>query len=248
LLHFVEATSIIIHVNQVVAARIAANIQEVREVIDRAARQAGRQPNEIALVAVSKTFPAEAIKAAVAAGVTDIGESRIQEAVPKIECLGRIVRWHLIGHLQSNKVARAVSHFDIVQSIDSLELAEKISQHAVEIGKKIDGLMELNSSGEKSKYGFAAEEIIPAAERIAHMPGLNLRGLMTIGPLTDDEKAVGRAFEMTRQKFEQLQHKLGSKITVLSMGMSSDFELAIRCGSNMVRIGHAIFGEREKIN
>lgn len=234
--------------NQVVVAQIAANIRAAREVIDRAAQRAGRQSDEITLVAVSKTFPAEAIEAAVAAGVTDIGESRVQEAVSKIERLDQIARWHLIGHLQSNKVARAVSHFDMIQSVDSVELAEKISRQATGLGRKIDNLMEINSSGEKNKYGFGPEEIIPAAERIANMPGLNLCGLMTIGPLTDSEKLIGQAFEMTRQKFEQLQCQLGSRIAVLSMGMSSDFELAIECGSTMVRIGHAIFGKREDLN
>jgi len=195
-------------------------------------------------VAVSKTFPAEAVEAAVAAGATDIGESRIQEAAPKIDQLGAIARWHLIGHLQSNKAKKAVRYFDLIQSIDSVGLAEKVSEEAVRINKIIDCLIEMNSSGEESKFGFQPEETMPAADKIITLPGINLCGLMTIGPWTTNVGCIKKAFDFTRQTFDNMQTQLGMGITVLSMGMSSDHELAVECGSTMVRVGTAIFGAR----
>jgi pyridoxal phosphate enzyme (YggS family) len=231
-------------VHKIDATQIAANFQAVRANIDRAAQRAGRSPGEITLVAVSKTFPAGVIQAAVAAGATDIGESRVQEATGKIDQLGPITRWHLIGHLQTNKARKAVKYFDIIHSLDSTGLAEKVSQEAVKLEKKIDCLIEMNSSGEESKFGFAPEETEPAAERIMALPGINLCGLMTIGPWTTDEGHIKKAFEFTRQTFDNINRRLGSQIAVLSMGMSSDYELAIEYGSTMVRVGTAIFGAR----
>ena len=225
-------------------AQIAANFIDVREKINRAAAKAGRSADEIVLVAVSKTYPAEAISAAVSAGATDIGESRVQEGTDKIERLGNIARWHLIGHLQTNKARRAVECFDIIQSVDSLKLAEKISQNAVELTKTIDCLIEVNSSGEDSKFGLPPDSILSEAEKILALPGINLKGLMTIGPWTTNSGCVKKAFDDTRQLFDKMQDNLGKGIEVLSMGMSSDFELAIQCGSNMVRVGTAIFGQR----
>ena len=226
------------------ATQIAANFRAVRAKIDQAARRAGRDPREISLVAVSKTFPAEAIEAAVASGATDIGESRVQEGIGKIDRLGPIARWHLIGHLQTNKAKKAVQYFDLIHSLDSTSLAEKVSQEAVKLNKKIDCLIEMNSSGEESKFGFAPEETEPAAERIMALPGISLCGLMTIGPWTTNEGCIKKAFELTRRTFDNINRRLGSQIAVLSMGMSSDYELAIECGSTMVRVGTAIFGAR----
>lgn len=231
-------------VHEIDSAQIAANLQAVRTRIDQAANRAGRVPQDITLVAVSKTYPAEAVEAAVTAGATDIGESRIQEATDKINRLGPITRWHLIGHLQSNKARKAAKYFDVIQSLDTLNLAEKLSQEAVRLDKKIDCLIEMNSSGEESKFGFAPEETMSAAERIITLPGIKLCGLMTIGPWTTNEGCVRKAFEDTRRMFERMQKQLGATITVLSMGMSSDYELAIECGSTMVRVGTAIFGAR----
>jgi len=226
------------------AAQIAANLHKVRANIDRAAKRVGRKPQEITLVAVSKTFPAEAIQAAVAAGATDIGESRIQEALPKIDRLGPITRWHLIGHLQSNKAKKAVSYFDLIQTLDSVELAEKVSHEAADLNKRIDCLIEMNSSDEESKFGFPPEETMRAAARIIALPGINLCGLMTVGPWTTKEGCIKKAFDFTRQTFENMILQLGPQIKTLSMGMSSDYELAIACGSTMVRVGTAIFGAR----
>jgi len=226
------------------AAQIAVNITAVREKIALAARRAGRDQGEIMLVAVSKTYPPEAIAAAVEAGVTDIGESRVQEGTDKINRLGPVARWHLIGHLQSNKAARAVDSFDMIQSLDSTAIAEKVSLEAVKLGKTIDCLIEVNSSGEDSKYGFPPDRTIDAADMIAHLPGITLRGVMTIGPWTSDEGNIREAFESTRRIFEMMKAKLGDPIGILSMGMSSDYELAVACGSTMVRVGAAVFGAR----
>ena len=216
----------------------------MRNNIDQAARRAGRKPEDITLVAVSKTYTAEAIEAVITAGATDIGESRIQEATRKIDRLGKITRWHLIGHLQSNKARKAVRYFDVIQSLDSINLAEKVSEEAVLIDNRIDCLIEMNSAGEESKFGFAPEETLSAAETIMALPGVNLCGLMTIGPWTTNAGCIKKAFDLTRQTFDNMRKQLGPAITVLSMGMSSDYELAVECGSNMVRVGTAIFGAR----
>jgi pyridoxal phosphate enzyme (YggS family) len=231
-------------VQNIDASRITANLQAVGANIERAAKQSGRNPDDITLVVVSKTLPAEAIEAAVSAGATDIGESRIQEATAKIDRLGNIARWHLIGHLQSNKAKKAVEYFDIIQSLDSIKLADKVSKEAAELNKRIDCLIEMNSSGEDSKFGFPPGETLRAAEKMMILPGLKLCGLMTIGPWTTNTGCIKKAFDMTRKTFDEMQKELGPDINVLSMGMSSDYELAIECGSTMVRVGTAIFGAR----
>lgn len=227
------------------AAQIARNIAAVRSRIDRAARDSGRNPDEIVLVAVSKTVSVEAIDAATASGITDLGESRVQEAIRKIDQASRSVRWHLIGHLQSNKASSAVRYFDLIQSLDSLPLAEKVSQLAQAQEKTVDCLVEVNSSGEAGKFGFAPNDVLRSATLVAALPGIRLRGVMTIGPLTDDAVRIRKAFEQTVGLFAALQREAGRQIEILSMGMSSDFEEAIRCGTTMVRIGAAIFGARE---
>jgi pyridoxal phosphate enzyme (YggS family) len=232
--------------SEVNIARIAENIKAVKEQIKRVADRSGRDPEGITLVAVSKMFPAEVIEAAVAAGVADIGESRVQEGTDKIKRLGKIARWHMIGHLQSNKAAAAVRHFDMIQSIDSIRLAEKVSQQTVRYDKTIDCLIEIKSSGEDSKYGFLPADALPAAEQIEKLPGINLCGLMTVGPWVADEGRVKKAFDLTVEIFEKTKDALGPKIKILSMGMSSDYRLAIECGSTMIRVGAAIFGERHK--
>jgi len=225
---------------------IKENINEVRDRIGEAAIKCGRRPEEIALVAVSKTFPAEIVKAAVEYGMTELGESRLQEAEPKIEKLGDIATWHMIGHLQTNKAKRAVELFPIIQSLDSMRLAEELDKRAANIDKKIDCLIEINSSGEESKYGFHPDKTMTALSRFKEYKHLNLRGVMTIGPLVDETKKIRRAFQLTRSLFEKGREIVGDKFNILSMGMSSDFELAIAEGSNMVRIGTAIFGLRKK--
>lgn len=226
------------------AGEIGDHIRSIRERIDRAARETGRTGRDITLVAVSKTFPAEMIETAVACGVTDIGENRVQEASGKIERLGAVARWHLIGHLQSNKAASAVRLFDMIQSLDSVALAQKVSQAAEAQGKTVDCLVEVNSSGEATKFGLTPDDLIPVAERIAGLPGIILRGVMTIGPLTDDERRIRGAFESTARLFARMKTACGPRVDTLSMGMSGDFETAVRSGATMVRVGTAIFGGR----
>ncbi|RKX30969.1 MAG: YggS family pyridoxal phosphate-dependent enzyme [Candidatus Zixiibacteriota bacterium] len=224
---------------------IKENLELIIEKIAGAARRAGRSPEDITLVAVSKTHPAEAIEAAVKFGVTDIGESRIQEAEPKLETLGNIARWHMIGHLQTNKVKKAVAAFDIIQSVDSLKLATEIDRHAGQIGKKIKCLIEINSAGEVAKSGISLNNAMDLIQNTKDLENIQLKGIMTIGPLTDDGQLIRDAFRKTRKLFEQGRSLIGDQFDILSIGMSDDFEIAIEEGSNMVRIGTAIFGQRK---
>lgn len=224
---------------------IRENLERINHNIAEAARHSGRKFDDITLVGVSKTFPAEAIKAAVGFGLTDIGESRLQEAEPKITRLGKIARWHMIGHLQTNKVKKVAAIFDFIQSVDSLKLVEEINRRAEEINKKINCLVEVNSSGEDSKSGIALELALELIDNAAGLENVNLRGLMTIGPLTDDRQLIGRAFRKTRELFEIARKSIGPGFDTLSMGMSDDYEIAIEEGSDMVRIGTALFGKRE---
>lgn len=223
---------------------IEANIKIIKEKIKIAAEKSGRKSDEITLVAISKRFPAEFIKAAVEHGITDIGESRLQEAGPKIDELGNIARWHLIGHLQTNKVKRVISLFDLIHSLDSLKLASEISRRAEPLDKKINCLIEVNSSGEDSKHGFNPDKVLEAIKIIKDFKFIDLCGLMTIGPNTNDSKSIRSAFVLTRKLFIEGQKIVGDSFSILSMGMSSDYELAIEEGSTMIRIGTGIFGDR----
>jgi len=225
---------------------IKENLKTIKNKIAAAAAKADREANEITLVAVSKTHPADTIKAAVEYGAADIGEARIQESEPKIISLGNIARWHLIGHLQKNKVKKAVRLFDLIQSVDSLKLAEEINHRAGEIGKKIDCLLEVNSSGEESKYGVRPDEAIEIIEKVNRLENVNLVGLMTIGPFVEDKETIREVYRNTRELFLKGREIAGDLFAILSMGMSDDYEIAIEEGSNMVRVGTAIFGPREK--
>ncbi len=171
----------------------------------------------------------------------------MQEAERKIKSLGGIARWHLIGHLQSNKAKKAVELFDMIQAVDSLKLAELINQYAADAGKRVDCLVEINSSGEESKHGLNPQDAIRTIEEVSLLKNIRLSGLMTVGPLTDDEDAIRKAFASTAVLFQKGKTIAGESFRYLSMGMSSDFEIAIEEGANMVRIGTAIFGERRVI-
>jgi pyridoxal phosphate enzyme (YggS family) len=225
---------------------IEENLKQVKDRIAAAAMQAGREPDEITLVAVSKTFPAEAISAAVEYGVTDIGESRIQDAEPKISALGNIAKWHMIGHIQTNKVKKAIKMFDLLQSVDSMKLAEEINRRAGQMDKVVECLVEINSSGEESKYGISPDDTFEFLERLKGLPNVIPVGLMTIGPFIDDQQIIRHAFRMTKELFFEIKKMVGDEFSILSMGMSDDFEIAIEEGSNMVRVGTAIFGPRTK--
>jgi pyridoxal phosphate enzyme (YggS family) len=214
---------------------IIANVAAVNARIDAACARAGRKRDEVTLVAVSKTFSAEAVEHAIAAGVTDVGENRVQEAREKRPLVGDAARWHLIGHLQSNKAKDAVRVFDMIETIDSASLAEKVARAAESIGKKQEVLLQINVGGEEQKSGADPRDAESIMKAIASMDSLLLRGVMTIPPADDDPR---RWFRETRA----IRDHLGLK--ELSMGMSEDYEIAIEEGSTLVRVGRAIFGSR----
>jgi len=229
---------------------IAENISLVREQIAAAARRTGRQPEEIALMAVSKTFGPADIHQAYTAGLRLFGESRVQEFDGKIAALRDLpdAEWHMIGHLQANKAAKAAELFAAVDSLDSLRLARRLNASAQQLGKKLAALIEVNVGGEAAKSGIALcspelDEILQAAPELEH---LEIRGLMTVPPFGDDPQSARPYF----RKLRQLQHGIAARhlpgvhMSVLSMGMSHDFEIAIEEGATCVRVGTGIFGER----
>jgi pyridoxal phosphate enzyme (YggS family) len=224
---------------------ISDNLRELRGRIAQACEEYERDTDDITIVAVSKSHPPEAIQRVVATGIRDIGESKIQEAEPKIETLGRIARFHMVGHLQTNKVKKAVELFDVIQSVDSFKLAEEINRRAGEREWSMECYLEVNSSGESQKYGVAPDDTIALVEKVRHLSNIQLTGLMTVGPLTDDEDAVRRAFARCHDLYRQARDMVGNDFDTLSMGMSHDFQLAIAEKSTMIRIGTAIFGPRE---
>jgi len=224
---------------------LAENLKRVEERIANAAIKSGRRPEDITLVAVTKTVEPEQINQAIRLGVKIIGENRVQEARDKKpEVLP--VTWHLVGHLQTNKVKYAIQLFDMIQSVDSLHLAQELSKRCVVGEKTMPILIEVNTSGEPTKYGCQPEEAADLVARVAELPNLQIKGLMTIGLFTDDPEEVRPCFVTLRE----LAEKIGSlripnvRMDILSMGMTSDFEVAIAEGATMVRIGTAIFGAR----
>ena len=231
---------------------IAENIAGVRERIAAATRRAGRSPEEITLMGVSKTFPVESIRDAYQAGLRIFGENRVQEFAGKAEALRdlREAQWHLIGHLQTNKAAKAAELFDAVDSVDSLRMTEKLNASAKSAAKTISVLIEINVGGEQAKSGLAPgsdelEQILQAAPRFDN---LKIRGLMTVPPYTEDPQGARPYFQELRKIRESITTRKLPHISteILSMGMSHDFEVAIEEGSTVVRLGTAIFGERAK--
>jgi pyridoxal phosphate enzyme (YggS family) len=215
---------------------IRAGLMRVRERIAAAAERAGRRPDDVLLIAVSKTVEAERVKEAIDAGVAALGENRVQEAKAKVTALGRPVPWHLIGHLQTNKVKDALSTFDVIQSLDRLDLARELERRAAGSGRHVDVLLEVNVAAEPQKSGFATDAVGGALDAIAALAHLKVRGLMAIPPAVERAEASRAAFRTVRALAER--HGLGD----VSMGMSSDFEVAIEEGATMVRVGTAIFG------
>ncbi len=220
---------------------IADNLLRVRERIAAAAQRVGRNPHDVTLVAVTKTVDAAVILEAIAAGVTDIGENYVQDSLEKHNVIGDRIRWHMIGHLQRNKAGRAVRIFDLIQSVDSLSLAQEIGKRASSMGKVQEVLIEVNISGEESKTGVHPDEALELAGNSAQVAGVKVLGMMGIAPFTDDAAAVRRSFALLRNLWDALPDE---NRRWLSMGMTSDFEAAIEEGSNMVRVGTAIFGPR----
>ena len=217
---------------------------ELRGNILEACEHYDRDTDDITIVAVSKTHSAAKIKTAVAAGYHNIGESKVQEAEEKILQLGQIARFHMIGHLQTNKVKKAVELFDVIQSLDSYKLALEIDKRAAEIDTTIECLIEVNTSGEDSKYGIPKDQCLELIQQVNEMDNIYLTGLMTIGPMVDDEDQIRNAFRTCNELFKRGQDIVGDDFDTLSMGMTHDFPLAIAEGSTMIRIGTGLFGHR----
>ncbi len=228
---------------------IAGNIQAIKERMARAAASCGRRPSEITLVAVTKTFPEEAILQAIAAGVRQFGENRVQEAEGKVLYFRGFpeLEWHLVGHLQSNKARRGAELFDVIHSLDSVKLAIRLDQAAKEIGKIISVLIQVDFGGEETKFGAAPDRIREIVDAISNLKQLRINGLMTIPPYFDDPENARPYFAKLRNLSDLLETRLPGCLGQrhLSMGMSHDFEAAIREGATMIRIGTAIFGTRQ---
>jgi pyridoxal phosphate enzyme (YggS family) len=225
---------------------LSSRLARIYEAIHAAAAKVSRDPAEIELLAVSKTQPAEAILEAIRAGVTAFGENKVQEARGKIDELGRGI-WHLIGHLQGNKVKDAVRLFDCIETVDSPELVGAIHHHATGQGKTQNVLLQVNIAGESTKFGCAPELARRLAEMINGLPRLTLCGLMAIPPFSPDAEKSRPHFAALRVLRDKIEADAGLKLPVLSMGMSGDFPIAIEEGSTSVRIGTALFGERLKL-
>jgi len=226
------------------AVDVAGNIARIRARIAQAAQRSGRQPDEIRLVAVAKKIEAARLREAIAAGVADIGENYVQEAAAKKLEVAASARWHMVGHLQRNKAAQAVAIFDMIQTIDSLRLAEAVSRHAQARGRTVEVLLQINTSGEDSKSGISPQEAEALLQAVTPLAGLEVRGLMTIGRWDPDPERARPEFRFLAALASTIQEHTGLTMKWLSMGMSHDFEVAIEEGANLIRIGTGIFGPR----
>lgn len=224
-------------------SNIVANLTNIKENIKKAAESANRRPSDITLVCVTKQVPVEFIKEAVNAGITVIGENRVEEARAKWGKLPEGIQWHMVGHLQTRKVKEAVNMFSLIHSVDSVRLAEEIDKRSHTAGKIQDILIEVNVSGEESKYGFKPSEVIPAVKKMNKFPNIRIMGLMTMAPFVDDPEFTRPVFKgVIRLKDEIISHNIPNvQMKYFSMGMTQDYMAAIEEGANMVRIGTAIF-------
>src|SRR3989454_5952864 len=223
---------------------IAENVACVREQIAQAAAKARRAVDEIELVAIAKTHPAEKVREAIEAGQTLFGESRVQEARAKIPELPSNLRWHFVGHLQKNKIRHALPLFEMIHSVDSLELAHEMNRIAEEQGMHPRVLLEVNVAGEGSKFGFKSETLRAEMESLLALPRLSILGLMTIPPLAEEAEVSRKYFIQLRELRDRLQTEFRVDLAQLSMGMTQDYAIAIEEGATLVRVGTAIFGER----
>ena len=221
------------------------NIETIRKRIEAAAARAGRDPSEITLIAVSKLHPAEAVDAAASCGITDFAENKVQELCGKQPLVKADVRWHLIGHLQTNKVKQVIDKVCMIHSVDSLHLAEEIDKRAAQAGKVMDILLQVNAAGEESKFGLSADAARQLAKDVLKLKNVRIRGLMEIAPFAEDPEDVRIWFRQVRELYEELKASDLPWMDTLSMGMSHDFETAIEEGATCVRVGTAIFGERD---
>lgn len=220
-------------------------LDAVRGRIEEACRQAGRQPADVTLVAVSKTVAAERVREALAQGQRIFGENRVQEALAKIPQVGGEARWHLVGHLQRNKARHATGAFELIQSIDGEELALEVDKRAARAGIVQPVLIQVHLGGETTKHGVSEDELAPLLDRIASLGHLDPRGLMTIPPPVERPDDNRRWFSRLRELRDSAVRRSGKPLPELSMGMTDDFEVAVAEGATLVRVGRAIFGERE---
>lgn len=235
-----------IFITFIVRMNVVENIDLVRNRIAAACRKTNHNPDGIKLVAVTKTVGVEAIEEVLAGGVTMVGENRIQEAWQKFQLVESYAEWHMIGHLQRNKVKQCLRFAQTIQSVDSVRLAREIHVQAEKLARSIEVLIQVNTSGEASKFGFTPDDVGDALAEIAQLSRLKVKGLMTIGAFSPDEKVVRASFVRLRALRDSLQENLlpAVELKELSMGMTNDFEIAVEEGSTMIRIGRSIFGER----
>ncbi|HEX4122153.1 MAG TPA: YggS family pyridoxal phosphate-dependent enzyme [Verrucomicrobiae bacterium] len=223
---------------------IAANLESVRQRIAQACDRAGRDPAGVTLLTVSKGHPAEVVRAAAELGLVLFGENRVQEGRAKIGLCPSRLRWHLIGHLQSNKCRDAVHFFEMIQSVDSLALAREINKWADKSAKTTRVLIEVNIAGESSKFGYAPEKVLAELSEINALPKIEVHGLMTVAPYSQDAEKVRPVFRRLRELKVECEGILGAPLPHLSMGMSGDFEVAVEEGATIIRLGSAILGPR----
>ena len=225
---------------------IKENVEQVRKKIQAACLRSGRDPKEVTLIAVSKTKPVSDIYEAMDTGIVDFGENKVQELTEKYETIKQPLNWHMIGHLQRNKVKYIVDKVKLIHSVDSYRLAEQISKEAVKKNVDVDILIEVNVAEEESKFGMNAEETTRLVQDAAALPGIHVRGLMTVAPFTDDPEDNRGYFRDLKQLAVDIDRKNIDNVTmsVLSMGMTGDYEVAIEEGATLVRVGTGIFGAR----
>jgi PLP dependent protein len=231
-----------------VVSNIEANLNRVQNEIAQAAQVSGRNVTDIDLVAVTKTHPAEIVREAVDAGQTLFGESKVQEARVKIPLLPLNLRWHFIGHLQKNKIRHALPFFEMIHSVDSVDLAQAIDRIAHEDGLHPRILLEVNVAGEGSKFGFKATTLRAELESLLMLPRLSIEGLMCIPPLAEEAETSRKYFVELRKLRDALEKEFQVKLPQLSMGMTNDYSVAVEEGATLVRVGTAIFGERRRRN
>ncbi len=226
---------------------VAENLKTIRERVDAACERAGRRPEEVALIAVSKTKPLSMLQEAYEAGARDFGENKVQEILEKYPEMPEDARFHMIGHLQTNKVKQVVGKAVLIHSVDSLHLAEKIEQEAAKRDLTADILLEVNVAREESKFGLMLEEVIPLLEEVKNLPHVRVRGLMTIAPNVENPEENRKHFKKLYQLYVDIKSKNIDNGTMsgFSMGMTGDFEVAVEEGATMIRVGTGIFGSRQ---
>lgn len=224
------------------------NVENVRRRIEKAAEKSGRSEEDILLVAVSKMQSLEKIYQAYQAGIDCFGENKVQDLLHKVSESNFELKWHMVGHLQSNKINKVIGNIEMIESIDSLQLLEKLNKAGQERGISSNVLLQVNTSGEETKFGFEPEEVFGVCEKVENLSQVKIQGLMTIGPFTDELQLIVKSFRFLKELSEKIKNARSDKIEMkyLSMGMTGDFEIAIEEGSNLVRIGTAIFGPRIK--